>query len=80
MKFEKKITDHDHSNKYITKQELNKLTSHNFAAGLAQANLASKNDIAEFVKKSDFDDKLKKLIKKVTSNKAKHVEAEEKVV
>ena len=31
---------------------------------LAQANLASKNDIAAFVKKTDFDDKLKNLDKK----------------
>ena len=28
---EKKITDHDHSNKYITTQEFNKLTAENFA-------------------------------------------------
>ena len=68
----KKSTDHGHSNKYITTQECNKLTSENFAARLAQANLASKNDIATFVKKkTDFDDKLKKLNTKVTSNKTK---------
>ena len=47
---EKKITDQDHSNKYNTTQEFNKLTSENFAARLAQANLASKTDIAAFVK------------------------------
>ena len=35
----------------------------------AQANLASKNDIAAFVKMIDFDDKLKNLNKKVTSLK-----------
>ena len=29
---EKKITDHDHDDKYITRQEFNKLTSENFAA------------------------------------------------
>ena len=47
---ENKITpDHDHD-RYIT-QELNKLTSENFATRLAQANLASKNDIANFVKR-----------------------------
>ena len=48
------MTDHDHD-KYITTQELNKLTLENFTAGLAQANLAqanlaSKSDIANFVK------------------------------
>ena len=31
--------------------EFNKLTSENFAARLAQANLASKNDIANFLKR-----------------------------
>ena len=36
-----KINDHDHD-KYITTQELNKLTADNFAARLAQANLESK--------------------------------------
>ena len=47
----------------------------NFTARLKQVNLASKNDIADFVKKkADFEDKLKKkLNKKVTSNKIKHV-------
>ena len=43
-------TDHDHK-KYITTQEFNKLTSGNFTARLAQANLASKNDIANFAKR-----------------------------
>ena len=40
---------------------------------LAQANLASKNDFANFVKKTDLDDKLKNLNKKLSSNKTKHV-------
>ena len=67
----KKTTDQDHSNKYITAKEFNKLKSENFASRLAQANLASKNDIANFVKTTDFDDKLKNLHKKVTSYKTK---------
>ena len=50
-------------------QEFNKLTSQNFAATFTQANLASKSDIAAFVKMTDFDDKLKNLNKKVTSIK-----------
>ena len=50
-------------------QEFNKLTSQNFAAAFTQANLASKSDIAAFVKMTDFDDKLKNLNKKVTSIK-----------
>ena len=52
-----KINDHGHP-KYIATQEFNKLTSDNFTARLAQANLASKNDIANFVRKADFYDKL----------------------
>ena len=59
--------------KYITCPEFNKLTAESFAARLAQAKLASKNDIANFVKKTDFDNKLKNLNKKITSNKTKHV-------
>ena len=56
---ENKITtDLDHD-KYITTQEFNKLTSEKLK--LKQTNLVSKNDTADFVKKADFDDKLKKL-------------------
>ena len=36
------------------------MASENFTARLAQGNLARKSDIANFVKKPDFDDKLKK--------------------
>ena len=41
MKLKKKITDHDHSNKYITTQTFNTLMADNFAGKLKQANLAS---------------------------------------
>ena len=59
---ENKITlDRDHD-KYITTQEFNKLTAENFTTRLKQANLASNNDIANFVKKTDFDNKLKYVI------------------
>ena len=34
--------DHDHSNKYITTQEFNRLTEDNFVERLKYANLASK--------------------------------------
>ena len=61
---EKKITGHDHD-KYLTTLEFNKLTAETFAARLAQANLASNSDIATFVKKTDFDNKLKNLNKKL---------------
>ena len=36
-----------------------------FAARLTQAKLATKADIADFVKKTDFDEKLKKITKKL---------------
>ena len=39
------------------------------AARLAQAKLETKVDIADLVKKTDFDDKLKNLNKKATSKK-----------
>ena len=49
------------------------LTSEKFSARLAQANLASKSDFADFVKKIDFDDKLNNSNKTVTSYKKQHV-------
>ena len=60
----KTTTDHDHDKCIIT-QDLNKLTSENFTTGLKQTNLPSKNDIAKFVKYTNFDDKLNN----VSSNK-----------
>ena len=68
----------DHS-KYITALELNKLAAESFAARLTQVNLASKSYIANFLKKTDFDDKIKNLNKNVTSNKTKNVLAENKL-
>ena len=59
--------------KYVTTPEFNKLTAEYFAARLAQANLATESDIADFVNKTDFDDKLKDLSKRVTSSKTKHL-------
>ena len=58
---EKRITDHSHD-KYITTLEFNKLTAENFAARLALENL---------VTKTDFDDKLINLNKKLTQTKQK---------
>ena len=54
---------------YITIQEFNKLTSENVTARVVKANLLSKNDIANFVKKTDRDDKLRYLNKDVPSDK-----------
>ena len=69
---EKKTLDHGHG-KYITTQEFKNLTAYNFTVRFAQAKLAAKDDIADFVKETDFDNKLKSINKKVTSNKIKHV-------
>ena len=52
-KIEKKITDFNHD-KYTTTPELNRFTAEIFAARLKQANLASKSDITNFVKKGRF--------------------------
>ena len=46
-----------------------KLTADHFEARLAQANLATKADIADFIKQKDFGNKLKNINKNVTSNK-----------
>ena len=53
-------------------KRFNNLTSENFPSRLVQANLASKNDIANFAL-TDFDDKLKDLNKKITSNKTRYI-------
>ena len=60
----KKITDHNHD-KYIATPAFNNSASENVAARLKQENLASKNETANFVNKTDFDNKLKDF----TSNK-----------
>ena len=70
---ENKITANHAHDKYITTQECNKLNAENFTASLAEANLGSKNDIANFVKETDFDNKLNNLNENVTSNIIKHV-------
>ena len=55
--------------------EFNKLTAENFLARLKQSNLANKSDIANFVKKTDFDNNFKD----VTSNKNELNELSKKV-
>ena len=77
---ENKITtDHDHD-KFITTQEFNTFkTSENFTSRLAETNLANKSDIANFVKETDFNDKLKNLYKNVISNKTKYRLVENKL-
>ena len=64
-----KKNDHDHSNKYITTKEFNKVTSENFDARLKQTHLARKNRISDFIKKAYFDEKSININRKVTLNK-----------
>ena len=59
---ENKIRDHA---KYITTQEFIKLTAENFAARLKQANSLSQ---------TDFDNKLIRFNKNITSHKTKYLE------
>ena len=69
---EKKITDHNHG-KYITTPKFDKFAVETFDLRLKRVNLVSKTDIANFVKKKDFDNKLLSLNKRINSNKTKHV-------
>ena len=48
---ENKITNDHNNDKYITTQKFNTLTSENLTARLQQANLASKNNTANSIKK-----------------------------
>ena len=59
--------------KYITTKEFNKLKANNLTATLKLVKLASKNDFANFVNKTDFDNKLLSFNKRINSNKRKHV-------
>ena len=61
-----------HRSKYILTLEFNNLKTEKIASRLAQANLARTSEMANFLKKTEFDDKLKKLHRDVTSNKTKH--------
>ena len=62
-KIENKLNNHNHD-KYIDTPEFNKLAVDVFNARLAQANL---------VTKTDFDDKLSSLNRKITQNKTDHL-------
>ena len=65
MTLKLQLNNHNHD-KYIDTQEFNKLAAV-FNARIAQANLITKRD---------FDDKLWNLHRKITTNKAKHLLAE----
>ena len=58
---------------------MNKLTADNFTARLKQRHLASKNVSVDFVKKTDFDNKLISINKRITSNKTKDIELKTKL-
>ena len=56
--------------RYIAPQEFNKLTAENFVARLKKANLMNK---------TDFDNNLISLNRKITSNKTKYLEVQKKL-
>ena len=60
---EKRVNNHNHD-KYITTPEFNKLTAENFIARLAQANLMTKTDL---------DNELMSLKRKINWSKTKYV-------
>lgn len=60
---ELKILDHNH-NKNITTHKFMKLAPENFSATLIQAKLWTKNEIDKFLKKTNFDGKLKQIQQK----------------
>ena len=69
---EKKITGHNHD-KYITTPEFNNFMAEVLAVRLKRANLASKSDVVNLADKIDFDEKLKNLNEKTTTNETKNV-------
>ena len=58
------------NSKYITTQEFNKWTAENVEARLKQADLLNK---------TDFDNKLTSVNRRITSNKIKHSEVQKKL-
>ena len=70
----KKTPDNNHD-KHITTPEFNAFTAEIFDLRLKRANLASKSDINNFVKKTDFDNKQKD----VTTNKTELNEQSQKI-
>ena len=51
----------------------------NFEERLKQTKLKTKDEFVDFAEKIYFDEKLKNINKKVTSNKTKHEEGEQKL-
>lgn len=51
----------------------------NFTVRFKQENLANKNDNADFVEKKSFYEKITNINKKITLNKRKHLEIENKL-
>ena len=56
------------------------MKSKHFVARFKDSDLGTKKDIANFVRKTDFEDKVKNVNQKVTSNKTKHGEGEKKLI
>lgn len=67
---ENKILGRDQDN-YINTQEFNKLMANNFAARLAQAKLATKANIADVKKETDFDKQIKNSSKSIIQTRTR---------
>ena len=65
--------------KYFTSFDYNKFTNNILGAKIKGKKLVNESDIANFVKNTNSDDKLKNINVKVTSNRTKHVESENKL-
>ena len=63
---------------YFTTPDYNKFTNTILDAEIKEKQSVNESDMANFVKKTDFDDKLENTNKKITSNKLKHVEWKKK--
>ena len=69
VNLKKKLTDHKHD-KYVTTPEFNDdFNVDVFNADISNARLAQEN----LITKTDFDDKLLSLNRKITLNKSKHL-------
>ena len=73
---EDKIPNHD---KFITTAEFNKVYGTIFPEKLKQKNVATGHDIADFIKKTYFNEKQRNIDNKATLNETKQLEAETKL-
>ena len=74
--FEDQIPDHS---VYITTNDFSKYNTNDTVNEKIKRKLATKYDIADFIKKTVFDEKLQSINKAVSLNKTEHLEAKRKL-